>query len=104
MDFLYIGAKYDVGKIGFDDGSAFTSTPCVALYNPSSKRYYIADEVSADTNNTYNVSISATLSATFVPGVYSLEIYTDSEMTDIIYHEKDFVKAVKAAASPDSEN
>lgn len=102
MDILYIGSKYDIGKIRFADGSAFEDTPYVVLYSTSSKKYYVAD-VTAGEDNSYEAVISAATSATMQPGVYALEIYADDSMEDILKRENENVKAVKAAASPDSD-
>lgn len=102
MDILYIGSKYDIGKIHFADGSAFSEAPHVVLYSTSSKKYYVAD-VTAGEDNSYDAVISAATSATMQPGVYALEIYTDIAMEEILKRDNEYVKAVKAAASPDSE-
>ena len=102
MDTLYIGSKYEIGKIRFADGSAFEDTPYVVLYSTSSKKYYVAD-VTAGEDNSYEAVISAATSSTMQPGVYALEIYADDSMEDILKRENESVKAVKAAASPDSD-
>lgn len=103
MDYLFIGSKYDIGNIRYKDGSAFSGAPCVVLYNASSKKYYEATVTEVTGENSYSAVIPAVLSATIISGVYSLEIYTDSTRAEIIYYEKDYVKAIKAASSPDAE-
>lgn len=101
METLYIGSKFDIGNIGYKDESELDE-PFVVLYSTSSKKTYEA-VVEDNEDNTYHAYISQEVSKTIIPGVYVLEVYSDSTMEEMLLHEANYVKAIRVAASEISE-
>lgn len=97
MDTLYIGSKFEIGNIGYKDKSELDE-PYVVLYSPSSKNTYEA-VVEDNGDNTFHAYITQEVSLTILPGVYSLEIYSDDTMEDILLHRDDYARAIRVAAS-----
>lgn len=103
METLYIGAEYSRG-FKHDDGSSFGSTPCVVLYSIPTKKYYVAEVSQRQGQNAYDFTFRTNTTALMLPGVYTLEIYTDERKEEMIKRIQDYVRAVRSASSPDSQD
>lgn len=97
METLYIGAKFEIGNIRYSDKSQLAE-PYVVLYNSASKKIFVAT-LEDNGDNSYYAYIAPEESINVLPGVYALEIYTDSSKEEILKHVDDYVRAVKAASS-----
>lgn len=96
MNTLYIGAVYDAGKVQYEDGSAMDQ-PTMLLYNRASKRAYRIDGEAVSGENAYQMYMLASQTKLVLQGTYDIEIYVnydDDDYREMIYHEKDAVKAV----------
>ena len=103
MEVKYIGTAY-IDYIAYDDGSAFATTPCVVLYSKSTKRYYkaaVEQSVSGD-NTEFQFTFSASQTDTILPGVYSLEIYDNDDMENMLLRRDNYIRYEYAATSSTS--
>lgn len=105
MDYLYIGAKYDAGKVEYADGSAM-DPPTMILYNRASKDAYRIDGEKVSGEEAYTMTMKASETANMIPGVYDMEIYinyNDNDEREMAYYERDAVKAIKVLEFAEEE-
>lgn len=96
MNTLYIGAVFDAGKVQYADGSVMNQ-PTMLLYNRVSKSAYRLDGEAVSGENAYQMYMLASKTKLVIPGTYDIEIYInydDADYREMIYHEKDAVKAI----------
>lgn len=97
---LYIGTNFSAIELKAEGNFAFTETPCVLLYNKAKKMYYEADNVVLGADGVCSVTFSVDITKTMIPGVYTLEVYKNSEKIDILLHDTNHsIIATEVAAS-----
>lgn len=105
MDYLYIGAVYNAGKVHYSDDSAM-DTPTMLLYDRASKTAYRVDGEEVSGENAYTMRMSALETINVKPGVYDIEIYInydDEEEREMAYYKRDAVKAIQVSGYVEPE-
>lgn len=102
---LLIGADSMPITVFQQNGTAFTTPPCVVLHSTEMGKYYIADKVTGKNGGIwYDAVFSKSVTANMNPGVYALEIYNDNNMTAMLGYDCDYCEAVIAATTDGQTN
>jgi len=103
MATIYIGSDFNELQLKEKGGFAFTDEPYVVLFYKQTKKYYVADDLTEITGG-YDVNFTANVTSKMVPGTYTLEVYTDSTMANMLYRKEAYATAVTVAASPEQQD
>lgn len=102
---LIIGSKFEIEGIGYKDGSQFESAPYVVLHSQSTRKYFMERAEWDDDNDVYKVTFPAATTNKMSEGSYDLEIYSDSERTNLIADiVEDYAYAMHGAGSSAHSN
>ena len=102
---VMIGANFGVINLFNKNGTALDYAPYVTLHNLQTKKYYVADSVTPNEDEvSYDAAFSADVTVRMTPGLYNLEIYTDSTMRTNIAYEQDWATAIVVDPTPGQEN
>jgi len=103
MATIYIGSDFNDLRLLEKGGFAFTDEPYVVLFYKQSKKYFAADDLQEITGG-YDVNFTADVTSRMVPGTYTLEVYTDNTMQNMLYRKEAYATAVIVAASPEQQD
>ena len=98
---ILIGAASLPITVFNNDGTKMATTPCVVLHSVEQGKYFVADRVMLNRDGkSYNAVFAGQTTVDMQPAVYSLEVYTDSSMSAMLYYQDDYAEAVIAATTP----
>ena len=102
---VMIGANFGCINLFNKNGTPLDYAPYVTLHNLQTKKYYVADSVTPNEDEvSYDAAFSAAVTVRMTPGLYNLEIYTDSTMRTNIAYEEDWAHAIVVDPTPGQEN
>ena len=98
---ILIGADSLPITVFKNDGSRFDTPPCVVLHSVEQGKYFVADSVTLNQDGkSYDAVLAGQTTIEMQPAVYSLEVYSDSSMSAMLYYQDDYAEAVIAATTP----
>lgn len=98
---ILIGADSLPITVFKNDGSRFDTPPCVVLHSVEQGKYFKADSVTLNQDGkSYDAVLAGQTTVDMQPAVYSLEVYSDSSMSAMLYYQDDYAEAVIAATTP----
>ena len=98
---ILIGADSLPITVFNNDGTKMATPPCVVLHSVEQCRYFQADRVTLNRDGkSYDAVFAGMTTVDMWPVVYSLEVYTDSSMSAMLYYQDDYAEAVIAATTP----
>ena len=102
---LYIGTRFIVNKIQYKDGqTTFSNAPYVVLRNKAAGKYIGVTATAISGSIAYMATFTASDTLKLIPGIYNIEVYATSAMTDMLKSFKEEVRAELAAASGEAHN
>jgi hypothetical protein len=102
---VMIGANFGCINLFNKNGTPLDYAPYVTLHNLQTKKYYVADSVTPNEDEvSYDAAFSSDVTVRMTPGLYNLEIYTDSTMRTNIAYEEDWAHAIVVDPTPGQEN
>lgn len=98
---ILIGADSLPITVFKNDGTSFDTPPCVVLHSVEQGKYFVADSVTLNRDGkSYDAVLAGQTTVDMQPAVYSLEVYSDSSMSAMLYYQDDYAEAVVAATTP----
>lgn len=98
---ILIGADSLPITVFKNDGTRFDTPPCVVLHSVEQGKYFVADSVTLNRDGkSYDAVLAGQTTIDMQPAVYSLEVYSDSSMSAMLYYQDDYAEAVIAATTP----
>lgn len=104
MKTIYIGTNFNEIRLRPKGTFSFDNEPYVVLFNKQAKAYYAADDYVENEDGSYDVGFSADVTKNMIPGVYTLEVYADTDKENMLKREENYATAIVVAASPDQTN
>lgn len=100
---LYIGSLFEVGNIYNEDGTAMAAAPYVTLHDRERDQYFVADTVTAD-GDEYYAAFTKNVTKKMTEGLLDLEIYTGSNMAQMLKFCPEYAYAREVSATPGQHN
>ena len=98
---ILIGADSLPITVFKNDGAIFDTPPCVVLHSVEQGKYFVANQMTPKNNGLYyDAVLTGQVTIDMEPAVYALEVYSDSQMTAMLYYQADYCEAVVAATTP----